>query len=98
MYKKLILKNDFHNTQAVFRIQHSGEIEVNDIINLSASQVKKAKRLLCYDDCQCSGELGTRADWHELNGQEIKISYDIQHDNYTGQITGGKIYIEKIWK
>ena len=98
MYKKLILNNDFHNTQAVFRVQHSGEVEVDDIITLSAGQVKKAKRLLCCNDCQCSGELGTRAEWHELDGKEIKISYDILIDNITGQITGAKLYIERIWE
>jgi hypothetical protein len=53
MYKKLILKNDFHNTQAVCRVKHDGKVEVGDMIELSAGQIKKCKRILCWKDCMC---------------------------------------------
>jgi hypothetical protein len=97
MYKKLILKNDFHNTQAVFRVEHKGEIAVGDLIELTAGQIKKAKRLLCCDGCMCSGELGTRAEWHKLDDAEIKFSYDVFYDNLTEQPNYAKLCIEKIW-
>ena len=96
MFKKLTLKNDFHNTEANFRVQHNGKIEVNDIIHLSAGQVKKAKRILCWDDCTCSAELGTRAEYHEIDGLEVKISEDIKYNNM-GELLGASLCIERIW-
>ena len=96
MYKKLILKNDFHSTYATFRVEHNGKIEVEDIITLSAGQVKKAKRLLCFDDCMCSGELGTRANYHELDGTEVKLSEDVKY-NRMGEIVGASLCVERIW-
>ena len=97
MYKKLVLKNDFHNTQATFRVEHKGEIEVGDIIELTAGQIKKAKRLLCCEDCMSSGELGIRAEWHKLEDEEIKFSYEIFYNNRTGQPEYARLYVEKIW-
>jgi len=98
MYRKLVLKNDFHNSEAVFRVRHFGEIEVDDIIELSAGQVKKAQRLLCgIESCVCSGEIGIRGRWHELDSKEINIEDVIQYDRQTGQVTGARLYIHEIW-
>lgn len=97
MYKKLILKNDFHNTQATFRVEHTGKIKIDDVITLTVNQVKKAKRLLCCKDCICSGELGTRANYHQLNDKEVGLGIEVHHDNRTGEILGASLYIERIW-
>jgi len=98
MYKKLVLKNDFHNTEATFRVQHNGEVEIDDIITLSANQIRKSQKLLCgIDGCSCSGELGTRAEWHELDGEEVKLQEEIFYNNRTGKPEYAKLYIEKIW-
>jgi hypothetical protein len=96
MYKKLILKNDFHNTQATFRVQHNGDIKINDVIRLSPKQIKKAKRLLCCEGCMCSGTLGTRGGWHELGGLEVKLHEDIRYDGHTGSIEGALLVVERI--
>jgi hypothetical protein len=49
---KIKLINEFHDTEC-FVITKDG--------NLSARQVKEAKKKLCpYRDCQCSGKLGVR--------------------------------------
>ncbi len=98
MYLKLVLKNDFHNSEAVFRVQHFGEVKAGSVIELSVGQVKKAHKLLCgIESCLCSGELGTRGSLHELDGREISIEETIYHNNITGQITGAELYIYKIW-
>lgn len=97
MYKKLILKNDFHNTSATFRVEHLGKIEIDDVIKLSEGQVRKAKRLLCPGDtCMCSGDLGTRADFHELDGIEVDFQENVKYNNL-GELLGASLYVEKIW-
>ncbi len=95
--KNLVLKNDFHNSEVTLRVNHAGEIEVDDVIKLSAGQVKKAQNTLCgIDGCLCSGELGTRAGWHQLGDQEVKLSENVEYDR-NGKIIGASLYIEKIW-
>jgi hypothetical protein len=97
MFKKLVLKNNFHNNQATFRVEHKGKIEVDDVITLSASQIAKAKRLLCGGgDCLCSGELGARSDWHELDGMEVKLQENVKYGR-DGKISGASLYVEAIW-
>jgi hypothetical protein len=96
MYKTLTLKNDFHNTSVNLRVEHDGEIEVGDVIHLTGSQVKRAKRELCVKDCICSGDTGARADWHQLGDKEVKLSIDINADR-NWHITGATIAIEKIY-
>lgn len=96
MYKKLILKNDYHNTQATFRVEHDGDIKKGDIITLTEGQIKKAKRLLCCDGYICSDALGVRAEWHKLGDEEIKISHEVTYDRQ-GNITGAWLQIEKVW-
>jgi len=52
---KIKLTNVFHNTET-YVLTKDG--------NLSARQVKKAKKRLCpYRDCKCSGSLGTRGSY-----------------------------------
>lgn len=96
MYKTLTLKNDFHNTSVDLRVRHSGNIGTGDIIKLSAGQVKKAKRELCTKDCQCSGELGTRAQWHRLGSEEVKLSVDIECRDGL-HIDGATLAVEQIF-
>ncbi|MFA4834926.1 MAG: hypothetical protein WC749_02475 [Dehalococcoidia bacterium] len=92
MAKTLVLKNDFHNTQVNLRVKHDGAVEVMDIIKLTPGQVKKSHRSLCGSaDCTCSGDLGTRAPWHELGGVEVKLSIDTNQD---GSAT---LAVEQIW-
>ena len=98
MFKKLTLKNDFHNTEANFRVEANNEIKLDDVITLSKNQVNKAKRLLCWKDCACSGELGTRADWHVLDGEEVKFEEHVIYDQRTGELLGVELYVRKIWK
>lgn len=96
MTKKLVLKNDFHNTEVILRVKHNGKVEIGDVVELTASQVKKAKSALCCKDCICSGELGTRAYWHRLGDNEIKFEDTIRQDNQ-GRITGATLYIRTIF-
>jgi len=96
MTKTLTLKNDYHNTAVNLRVHHDGIIETMDIIHLTAGQVAKAKRTLCVAGCQCSGDLGTRADWHILGGLEVKLSIDT--DSTDGKhITGARLAVEQIF-
>jgi len=48
---KITLTND-HHTTTVNLVVKAGR--------LTAGQVRKAKRVLCYPTCECSGPLGTR--------------------------------------
>lgn len=97
MYKKLVLKNDFHNSTVTFRVQLD-EVKEGNIIYLSENQVKKAQRLLCgINFCTCSGELGMRSEWYELDGENVKLSQDPIYNNRTGKIEGCILHIDRIW-
>jgi hypothetical protein len=98
MYKKLVLKNDYHNTQVTLRVEHNGKIEIDDVIELTAGQIKKTQKLLCgIAECLCAGDLGTRGNWHDLDGEEVKLQEEIFYNNRTGKPEYAKLYIEKIW-
>lgn len=98
MYKTLTLKNDFHSCAVSLLVKHSGPVEVNDIIELSPGQIKKSQKALCgLDNCQCSGELGERAEWHKLGDREVKLSVDVQSDR-NGKTTRAVLAVEKIWQ
>lgn len=61
---KITLSNDFHNAEVT--------LNVKDNRNISASQVKRAKRVLCgISGCTCSNDLGQRGDQDLPEGMEI---------------------------
>ncbi len=96
MKKTLTLKNDFHNTTVNLKVDHVDPLEVGDFITLTDNQVRKAKNALCCSDCICSGELGDRADWHQLGDSEVKFQVDVKRDR-NGKLTGADLIVERIF-
>jgi hypothetical protein len=68
--KKLTLKNDFHNT-LVNLLPKDGQ--------LTASQIKRAKKALCCDGCTCSDDLGCRG--------PQDAAFQLVLDRFTGKIS-----------
>ena len=97
MKKVMTLYNDFHNTEVNLRVGHIGEIEVNDLIEISENQVKKAKKILCCKDCICSNSVGIRAEWHKLGSEEVKLSSEEIYDSKTGKIVGYQFIVDQVW-
>ncbi len=54
--RKITLRNDFHNSSAKVLASDAG----GGWYRLSPSQVKRARRVLCFKGCQCCNFLGTR--------------------------------------
>jgi hypothetical protein len=95
--KTLILKNDFHGTQYELTVNHSGEVKVGDVIELTANQVQAIKNALCggfatYSD----GELGIRPIRHKLGNIEVNIQEIVKHDS-NKQIVGASLTITQIF-
>lgn len=59
----ITLKNDFHNTEITMRDKCG---------RLSKAQVRRAKKILCCNECKCSDEAGTRGPqyWQQADGAE----------------------------
>lgn len=94
MYKTLTLKNDFHNTEVNLRVK----LETGDVIELSAGQVKRAKRELCTQGCICSGVTGSRSAWHEIDGRAVQLGFQPYENPRTGKLESVTVWIERVAK
>lgn len=70
--KKIVLRNDFHNTATTATVVVIPGSERKGYVKLSKGQVMRIRRELCGSkECHCSGFLGIRGyqpyiDWEEL--------------------------------
>lgn len=94
--KKLLLKNNFHNTQVMLRVKHDGVLERGTNFELSIGQVKKAHRELCAAGCICSGVTGARALYHEVNGNAVRLGFETHENARTGQLEGVTVWVEEV--
>jgi opacity protein-like surface antigen len=95
--KTLVLKNDFHGTKYTLTVNHTGKVKVDDVINLTAEQVKEVKKTLCGDyPSPFDGELGIRETaWHKLGNKEIKIKELVMYDS-NRQIVGAMLTVTEV--
>jgi hypothetical protein len=86
------------STQYELTVNHSGEVKVGDVIELTANQVQAIKNALCgafatYSD----GELGIRPIRHKLGNIEVNIQEIVKHDS-NKQIVGASLTITQIFQ
>ncbi len=77
---RITLTNEFHNRSITLSVRY--ERETNSA-ELSIGQIRRAKRWMCFAECQCSGELGYRGPGNP--------SFMPHIDNRTGKLTGGTL-------
>ncbi len=83
--EKLILRNDFHNTEVTLRINPNINSKGTHDFTLSTGQVKKANKTLCgIKDCACSGYLGCHGGNYEIktivDHYNVRLEIDYNED------------------
>ena len=77
---KITLTNEYHNRSIDLYVKYE---QPTNSAELSIGQIRRAKKWLCFDDCQCSGPLGYRGPGNP--------SFMPFRDSHSGKITGGTL-------